>query len=110
MVAHPISEQNGASRGESPKSATEELAQALPNLRQLGVAKMTPDELARLARQLELMAQWVSEIRFLYLERRHRLLQDIPNRPTIGYYLHLAQDAAMASTASPPPNSRAFIS
>ena len=55
----------------------------------LGVAAMTPDELAQLVDKLYQTASWVAEYRYLQLERHHRLLEGIPNRLTIGHYLHL---------------------
>ena len=57
------------------------------SLEELGVAEMTPEDLADLAERLYRIAGWVAEYRYLKLERRHRLLEGIPNRPTIGYYL-----------------------
>ena len=55
---------------------------------------MTPDELAVAARHLRTLAQHLEELRFLQLERRRRLLEGVPNRPTIGYYLQLQRKSA----------------
>ena len=64
------------------------------SLEELGVAEMTPEDLADLAERLYRIAGWVAEYRYLKLERRHRLLEGIPNRPTIGYYLQFRRKTA----------------
>jgi hypothetical protein len=55
---------------------------------------MSPEELRVVAEHLRDLAQWLLELRFLKVERRHRLLEGIPNRPTIGYYLQLRRMSA----------------
>jgi hypothetical protein len=77
----------------SPKGDLSAVTTELPTLEQLGVASMEPETLAELARALKSMASAVEEIRCLQLERRQRLLvESIPNRPTIGYYLRLGNE------------------
>lgn len=65
-----------------------------PSLEELGVAEMTPEGLADLAERLYRTAGWVAEYRYLKLERRRRLLEGIPNRPTIGCYLQFRRKTA----------------
>ena len=62
---------------------------ALPTLEELGVATMDPDSLAELARVLKTMASHVEEIRYLRLERSHRIAMSVTNRPALGYYIQL---------------------
>ncbi len=50
---------------------------------------MTPGELDALATYLTGLAASAVELRHLQLERRHRLLEGVPNRPTVGFYLRL---------------------
>ncbi len=61
-----------------------------PTLATLGAKDLSTEQLAALAAYLRTLASWLDELRFLELERRHRLLQGIPNRPTIGHYLRTA--------------------
>ena len=74
------------------------LVHAIPSdslsLEEFGVVEMTPEELADLAERLYRTAGWVAEYRYLKLERRQRLLEGIPNRPTIGYYLQFRRKTA----------------
>ena len=55
-------------------------------LESLGARTMTPEELAELSVALRAMAADADELRILSLERTARWRQQIPNRPTIGYY------------------------
>jgi len=57
------------------------------DLFELGAATMTPDELEELSCHLRHLASDAEEVRFLQLERRAQIKAEIPNRPTIGYYL-----------------------
>ena len=61
---------------------------ALPTLRELGAGTMTPEELSTLVTWAHDIALHAEELRLLQLERRHRLLEQIADRPTVGYYLH----------------------
>ena len=81
----------------------------LPSISDLGAQTMTPEELSELACHLRDLAGYLEEMRFLLLERRHRLLlEGIPNLPTIGYYLRLRATAPEESFEPPlaPPASR----
>jgi hypothetical protein len=63
-----------------------------PTLEELGARSMTPGELDALATYLSGLAESAMEVRHLQLERRHRLLEGIPNRPAIGFYLRLRDE------------------
>jgi hypothetical protein len=66
-------------------------------LESLGARTMTPEQLAELSVALQALAADANELRVLQLEHRRRLLEGIPNRPSIGYYLQLRRRSACSA-------------
>jgi hypothetical protein len=79
------------------------MTRPFPTLESLGAGSMGPEELSALAVHLRWLAVDLETLRFLRLERRLRYHADIPNRPTIGYYLQLATATHSRSAATREP-------